>query len=86
MSQQLNESIYIFAEEIAHQFQSCNTSVIVGVPVMADTMRRVAQLCPSIRKMILIGGAEEGFVSMSDMLQDSGDLFNENVHVRNQLT
>ena len=70
-----------FAEEIAHQVQLTEASVIVGIPQMTETMRRVAQLCPSVRHMILVGGSDEGFISMADMLTDPGDLFNENIDV-----
>ena len=35
--------------------------------------------------MILIGGAEDGFVSFEEMLKDAGDLFNENIDVIMQI-
>jgi hypothetical protein len=52
---------------------------------MAETLRRVSRWCPSIRRLILIGGSEEGFISIGDMLADPGDLFNEHIDVKNLL-
>ncbi len=49
---------------------------------MAETLRQVAQLCPTVRRIILLGPPQEGFVSFQQMIQDSGDLFNENLDVR----
>jgi 4-coumarate--CoA ligase len=69
------------AEEIARQMQNSGTSVIVTIPQMADTIREVASMCPSIRQLIVVGGHQEGFVSLMEMFQDSGDLFNENIEV-----
>lgn len=69
------------AEEIARQMQNSGTSVIVTIPQMADTIREVASMCPSIRQLIVVGEPQEGFVSLMEMFQDSGDLFNENIEV-----
>lgn len=55
--------------------------VLYGVAPMADTLRQVAQLCPSVRKVILYGERHDGFVSYQDMMQDGGDLFNDNLEV-----
>jgi 4-coumarate--CoA ligase len=71
------------AEEIARQMQNSGTSVVVTIPQMADTIREVASLCPEIRRLIVVGGPQEGFVSLSEMFQDSGDLFDENIEVTN---
>lgn len=69
------------AEEIARQMQNSGATVVVTIPSMADTMREVASMCPTIRRLIVVGGAEEGFVSMREMFQDSGEYFNENIEV-----
>ena len=69
------------AEEIARQMQNSGATVVITIPSMADTMREVASLCPAIRRLIVVGGAEEGFVSMREMFQDSGEYFNENIEV-----
>lgn len=69
------------AEEIARQMQNSGTSVVVTIPQMADTIREVASLCPEIRRLIVVGGPQEGFVSLSEMFQDSGDLFDENIEI-----
>ena len=69
------------AEEIARQMQNSGATVVVTIPSMADTMREVASMCPTIRRPIVVGGAEEGFVSMREMFQDSGEYFNENIEV-----
>jgi hypothetical protein len=71
-----------FVEEIVRQLQLVEASGIVGTAAMADTLRQVARKCPSIRRMILIGGSEEGFASIGDMFNDSGDLFDDNLDVR----
>ena len=60
--------------------QGSETTVLVCIPQMAEAMKEVARLCPSIRRMIVIGSAE-GFVSISDMFQDSGDFFDDNIEV-----
>jgi len=67
-------------EEIARQMQGSETTVLVCIPQMAEAMKEVARLCPSIRRMIVIGSAE-GFVSISDMFQDSGDFFDDNIEI-----
>ena len=73
--------IFFEKEEMARQFRLSETSVIIGVSAMAGTMRQVAQLCPSIRQIILVGESQTGFVSFKEMLDDSGDLFDENLDV-----
>lgn len=69
------------AEEIARQMQNSGTSVIVTIPQMADTIRQVASMCPEVRRLIVVGGPEEGFVSLLEMFQDSGDLFDDNIEI-----
>jgi hypothetical protein len=53
----------------------------VTIPQLAGTLRQVAQLCPEIRRLIVVGNPEEGFANFGEMLQDSGDLFDENIDV-----
>lgn len=69
------------AEEIARQMQNSGASVIVTIPQLANTMREVASLCPTIRRLIIAGGPEEGFASLFEMFRDSGELFNENIDI-----
>lgn len=69
------------AEEIARQMQNSGASVVVTIPQMADTIREVASMCPEIRRLIVVGAPQEGFVSLMEMFQDSGDLFDENIEV-----
>ena len=68
------------AEEIARQMQNSGAKVVVTIPQMADTMRQVASLCPDIKKLIVIGQAD-GFIPITDMFKDAGDLFNDNIEV-----
>ena len=68
-------------EEIARQLQLSGATVVVTIPPLAGTLRQVAQLCPEIRRLIVVGKPEEGFATFGEMLQDSGDLFNENFNV-----
>lgn len=56
-------------------------TAIFGVSAMADHLAQVAKLCPTIRKVILLGPSQDGFASYQDMLKDSGDLFNDNIDV-----
>lgn len=60
--------------------QASGASALVCIPQMADAMREVARLCPTIRQMIVLGSAE-GFVSIFEMFQDSGDFFDDNIEV-----
>lgn len=60
--------------------QGSGATAIVCIPQMADTVKEVARLCPTIRRMIVVGSAE-GFISISDMFQDPGDYFNDNIEV-----
>lgn len=60
--------------------QGSGATVIVCIPQMVATINEVAQLCPTIRKMIVVGSAE-GFVSIFEMFQDPGDYFNDNIEV-----
>lgn len=69
------------AEEIARQMQNSGAKVIVTVPLMADTIREVASMCPNIERLITVGGATDGFVTLNDLYQDSGDLFNDELEV-----
>ncbi|EFX82657.1 hypothetical protein DAPPUDRAFT_316478 [Daphnia pulex] len=68
-------------EEIARQMQLSGATVVVTIPQLAGTLRQVAQLCPEIRRLIIIGQPEEGFATFGEMLQDSGDLYDENINV-----
>ncbi|XP_046456759.1 4-coumarate--CoA ligase 3-like [Daphnia pulex] len=68
-------------EEIARQLQLSGATAVVTTPQLAETLRQVAKLCPEIRRLIVIGNPEEGFASIEDMFQDSGDLFDENIDI-----
>jgi 4-coumarate--CoA ligase len=80
------QSNFPLLDEILHQCINSGVSALIGVPPLAMKMVHVFQRNPTIRRMILIGGAEDGFVSFEDMLKDSGDLFNENIDVIKQIT
>ncbi|KAK4037209.1 hypothetical protein OUZ56_029248 [Daphnia magna] len=67
--------------EIARQLSTVGATAVFGVAPMAELLKQVAQLCPSVRRVILLGPPQEGFVCFQEMLQDSGDLFNENVDI-----
>ncbi len=67
--------------EIARQLKNSNTTVVVTIPQLTETLRQVAQLCPELRRLIVLGNPEEGFTSIWEMMQDSGDLFDENMKV-----
>ena len=69
------------SDEMARQMNLVGAKVLYGVAPMADTLRQVAQQCPSIEKIVLFGPNQEGFVSYTEMMQDSGDLFNDNLDV-----
>lgn len=45
---------------------------------MVDHLRHVAQLCPSIRQIILMGPNQEGCASYQEMIQDAGDMLTDN--------
>lgn len=68
-------------EEIARQLQNSDATVVVTIPQMAEIMLHVAKLCPKIRRLIVVGGPQEGFASLMEMFHDAGDLFNENIEV-----
>ncbi|KZS19186.1 4-coumarate--CoA ligase 3 [Daphnia magna] len=70
------------AEEMARQLSINGATALFGVAPMAATLKEVARLCPTIRRIILLGPPQEGIVSFQEMAQDSGDLFNENLDVR----
>ena len=61
-------------------------TAIFGVAPMAETLREVAKLCPTVRKVIVLGPAQEGMVSFQEMAMDSGDLFNDNLDVSDCIT
>ena len=73
--------LIICLEEISGQCKNTQTSVLVGVNLLALKMLRVAGQIASIRRMILVGEYTNGFVSMEDMLRDRSDLFSEHIHV-----
>lgn len=56
-------------------------TAIFGVAPMAETLKEVAKLCPTVRKVIVLGPPQEGMVSFQEMAMDSGDLFNDNLDV-----
>lgn len=66
-------------EEIARQLQLSGATVVVTIPELAGTLRQVAQQCPEIRRLLVVGKPEEGFASLEEMLQDNGDLFDDNI-------
>ena len=66
---------------MARQLSALNATAVFGVAPMAETLNRVAKLCPSIKRVILFGPPQEGAVSFQEMAQDPGDLFNENLDV-----
>ena len=68
-------------EEIARQLRNSNTTAVVTIPQLTGTLRQVAQLCPEIRRLIVVGNPEKGFASLGEMLQDPGDLFDDNIEV-----
>ena len=70
-------------EEIARQFQLSDATVVVTIPQLAGTLRQVAELCPAIRRLIVLGNPQVGFATFGEMLQDSGDLFDQNIDVCN---
>lgn len=69
------------AEEIARQMQNSNAKAIVTVPLLADTIQEVASKCPNLKHLITVGAAHDGFITMNDMYQDSGEYFNDNLEV-----
>ena len=74
--------MYLFSsDEIARQLSAVGATAIFGVAPMTETLRQVAHLCPSIRQIILLGPPQEGCISFQQMVQESGDLFNENLDV-----
>ncbi|XP_057379390.1 uncharacterized protein LOC130701426 [Daphnia carinata] len=68
-------------EEMARQLSINGATALFGVAPMAATLKEVARLCPTIRRVILLGPPQEGIVSFQEMAQDSGDLFNENLDI-----
>ena len=68
-------------EEIARQLQLSGATVVVTIPQLAGTLRQVAQLCPEIRRLIVVVNPKEGFSTIGELLQDSGDIVDENIDV-----
>ena len=66
---------------MARQLTAVGATALFGVAPMAETLKKVAQLCPAIRQVIILGPPQEGFVSFQQMAQDAGDHFNENIDV-----
>ncbi|KZS06466.1 putative 4-coumarate--CoA ligase 3, partial [Daphnia magna] len=69
------------ADEIARQMTLVEATCLFGVSEMAETLKAVAQLCPTVRRIVLLGPSQDGCASYQDMMQDSGDLFNDNIKV-----
>ncbi|KAI9552448.1 hypothetical protein GHT06_022814 [Daphnia sinensis] len=69
------------ADEIARQMTLVEATCLFGVSEMAETLKAVAQLCPTVRRIVLLGPSQDGCVSYQDMVQDSGDLFNDNINI-----
>jgi 4-coumarate--CoA ligase len=74
--------LFCYTEEMARQMTVVGATALFGVAPMAETLKQVARLCPTIRHLILLGPPQEGAVAFQQMAQDSGDLFNENLDVR----
>lgn len=66
---------------MARQLSAVGATALFGVAPMIETLKKVAELCPTIRRVIILGPPQEGVVSFQQMAQDSGDLFNENLDV-----
>ena len=56
-------------------------AAIVTIPMMAETIRKVAAMCPNVRQLIMIVDQHEGFASLREMFQDSGEYFDDNIDV-----
>ena len=69
---------------MARQLNVVGATALFGVAPMAETLKKVAQLCPTIRRVIILGPPQEGVVSFQRMAQDVGDLFNENLDVSSE--
>ena len=69
---------------MARQLNVVGATALFGVAPMAETLKKVAQLCPTIRRAIILGPPQEGVVSFQQMAQDVGDLFNENLDVSSE--
>jgi len=69
------------AEEIARQMNMSGAAAIVTIPQMAETIRKVAAMCPNVRQLIMIGDQHEGFASLREMFQDSGEYFDDNIDI-----
>lgn len=66
---------------MARQLTAVGATALFGVAPMAPLLKQVAQLCPTIRRVIILGPPQEGVVSFQEMVQDSGDLFDLNHNV-----
>lgn len=55
--------------------------VIIGIPQMAEALRALANKCPQLKRIIVLGPPQEGLVSFQEMLADPGDLFQETLPV-----
>ena len=56
-------------------------TALFGVSEMAETLKAVAKLYPTIKRVILFGPNQEGCVSYQEMMQDSAELFNDTIDV-----
>ncbi len=75
-----NFPLFVYKDEIARQMNLVGATALFGVAEMAETLKAVAQLCPTIQRVILLGPTQEGCVSYQDMMQDS-DMFNDTIDV-----
>ena len=47
-----------------------NAKAIIGIPQMAGALKALANKCPQIRHIIVLGPPQEGLVSFQQMLAD----------------
>ena len=66
---------------MARLVMNTKAKVIIGLPQMAEALKALANKCPQIKHIIVLGPPQEGLVSFMQMVADPGDLFNETLPV-----
>ncbi|XP_045602015.1 uncharacterized protein [Procambarus clarkii] len=72
------------AEEIASQLINSTASAVVTHLYLLPRVKEACKVCKDIRHIIVIGPAEEGQLSLQDLLKDDGTAFPHNVQINPQ--
>ncbi|KAK8743688.1 hypothetical protein OTU49_001211, partial [Cherax quadricarinatus] len=69
------------ADEIANQLNNAGASAVVTHPLLLSKVKEASKLCKNLHHIIVMGPAEEGLLSLQDLMKDDGTAFPHNIQI-----